>query len=136
VRRHRVYETELPAVKVGLHDYLSEMCRRPIDTDENIVNAFRLFYRVINYRAGQPDYPTILDEDGHIQYSVIRNHLLVAERSDPDLMRMVPFYGREAYKPVEPIIRGVVASVGGGESSETCSSPTHQSKEDENIVTT
>jgi len=91
MRRHRVYEDELPSVKVGLHGYLSEQCFYPQDTDQNIINAFRLFYRVINYRAGQPDYPQILDEEGQIQYTVIKNHLRVAEHSDPDIQRMNPF---------------------------------------------
>ena len=91
MRRHRVYEDELPSVKVGLHNYLGEQCVYPEDTDGNIINAFRLYYRIINYRAGQPDYPTILDEDGQIQYTVIQNHLRVAEQNDPDIRRMVPF---------------------------------------------
>lgn len=96
MRRHRIHEDELPSVKVGLHDYLSEMCSYPTDTDSNIQHAFRLFYRVISHRRGQPDYPEILDEHGHIQYTVIANHLRVAEQNDPDLKRMVPFL-----KPLE-----------------------------------
>ena len=99
MRRHRVYEHELPAVKVGLHGYQCDMCSYPTDTDENILNAFRLFYRVINYKAGQPNYPTVLDENGNIQYSVIRNHLLVAEKNDPDLMRMAPFLSENIIPP-------------------------------------
>ena len=91
MRRHRIHEDELPSVKVGLHNYLCEQCTEPQDTVQNIINAFRLYYRIINYRAGQPDYPQILDENGNIQYSVIENHLRVAENNDPDIQRMVPF---------------------------------------------
>ena len=91
MRRHRVHEDELPSVKVGLHGYLRAQCADPQDDPVNIINAFRLYYRIINYRAGQPDYPQILDEHGNIQYSVIENHLHVAERNDPDIQRMVPF---------------------------------------------
>ena len=96
MRRHRVHEPELPGVKVGLHGYLTRQCADPQqDTEQDTIHAFRLFYRIMNYRwpnsAGQPDYPQILDEDGQIQYTVIKNHLRVAEHSDPDIRRMVPF---------------------------------------------
>ena len=128
MRRHRVHEDELPAVKVGLHNYLLDQCDCPQDTEQNIFHAFRLYYRIINYRAGQPDYPTILDENGLIQYSVIQAHLRVAEENDPDINRMVLFHGRETYKPVKPPVMRAVASVGGGEGSDTDSSSTHQKR--------
>ena len=110
MRRHRVYEHELPAVKASLHWYLKTQCESPPwDEDQNIIHAFRLYYRIISYRrningvaSGMPDYPSILDEKSQIQYNTIMSYLESAEESDPDLHIMVPFLrGMENIIPSE-----------------------------------
>lgn len=101
MRRHRVHEDELPAVKLGLHWYLTENCDSPQDSEINVVHAFRLFYRVINYKAGQPDYPNIYDEEGRVDYGTIKSHLAAAESIDPTLIRMVPLLHCKGNIPVQ-----------------------------------
>ena len=90
MRRHRMYEAEVPAVRWGLHRYLTAACNGSITDVRNILHGFRLFYRVMNCRIGQPDYPSILDEDGGIDYGSIRAFLGWAEEVYPELKTMDP----------------------------------------------
>lgn len=92
MRRHRIGEVELPAVRWGLHRYLTAACNGSIDDIRDILHGFRLFYRVIHYNpgGGQPDYPVILDEDGRLDYGSIRAFLGYAEEVYPELRTMDP----------------------------------------------
>ena len=90
MRRHRIYEGEVPAVRWGLHRYLSAACDGSIDDVRDVLHGFRLFYRVINCKIGQPDYPGVLDEDGRIDYGSIKQFLGWAEMVYPELKTMDP----------------------------------------------
>ena len=58
---------------------------------------FRVYWRLETHREGQPNYPKPMDWPTMSAFIV------------------TPFYGRIAYKPVEPLLNRVVASAGGGE---------------------
>ena len=90
MRRHRIHEDEVPAVRWGLHRYLSSACNGSIEEDQDVIYGFKLFYRVVNCRIGQPDYPNILDEDGRIDYGSIADFLVWAEAVYPELRTMDP----------------------------------------------
>ena len=102
MRRHRVHEDELPSVKAGLYSYLSQQCRDPADDEANIASGFRLFYRVLSHRIGQPDYPSIHDENGSLDYEAIKAVLSFARETDEYLSLMVPL-NAENVIPLEDI---------------------------------
>ena len=80
-----MYEAEIPAVRWGLHRYLTAACNGSITDIRDILHGFRLFYRVMNCREGQPAYPNILDEDGQLHYGSIKAFLEWAEEAHPEL---------------------------------------------------
>lgn len=112
MRRHRLNGPEVSPVKEAVTNELRQLCqeRRPGELFKAQM-LFRVCWRLETHRQGQPDYPEPLD------WPTMAEHI------------MVPFYGRMAYKPVEQIINRVVASAGGGESSDDCSSSTRQTQE-------
>ena len=55
-RRHRIYSRELDEVIMGLRLQLSKHLESREDLS-SAVTAYRCYYRLINPKAGRPDYP-------------------------------------------------------------------------------
>ena len=111
MRRHRLNGPEVSPVKEAVENELRQLCqeRKPGELFKAQM-LFRVSWRLKTHRQGQPDYPNPQD------WPTMSDYI------------MVPFYGREAYKPVEPPVMRAVASVGGGEGSDPHSSSTHQKR--------